>query len=53
MMNVLIHTAHVQEGHSKANELWVASGLFLAWIALCKTVMILRAELMHCRKAAW
>lgn len=52
MMNVLIHTAHVQEGHNNASGLWIVPILDLVWMALCKVVMMLRAELMHCCKAA-
>lgn len=49
-MNVLIHTAHVKDGHRSDN----ASGLLGAFvlIAPCKVVMIHRAEPMHCCNAA-
>jgi hypothetical protein len=48
-MKVLIHTAHVEDGHKRDN---VATLPDFALIAPCRVVMIQRAELMHCCKAA-
>lgn len=51
-MKVLIQTAHVHDGHNKANESDPSSHPPLGLIALCNIVMMALAEPMHCCKAA-
>lgn len=51
--NVLIHTAQVQDGQSKVKGSVELMGIVFAVIALCKVVMIVRADSTHiCKEAS-